>query len=327
MIDKKQAHERYIELMEKRESLLPMADMLEEEGAAMNREIEKGIGLDNRDILVNLAGLRKRHYAVRDELIDLSLSIRALEVAFGFAAWRIPKYNPPILKNVTLAAIVRDEEQNPAGGLVGWINSTVPYVESAVILDTTSTDRTLNILKSAMAQFKNLAVCKTYWEGFSKARNRVMKMVRTPRALILDADEIIADEFLSISRGFGYLAREFGEDEGSRFSVPTKLVYADLQDNVPGTDSAINPRLVFADDYFQTNQDFDYNEFINTMGDAGKEIKSPVAIWHFLPGFRKAALKQEFYYKDGSFMMDSPRDSAAVYGWKEFNPRRHLIRD
>ena len=47
-----------------------------------------------------------------------------------------------VLPNTSLCAIVRDEMMNPAGGIADFVDSTVPFVEQAVIVDTGSLDGT-----------------------------------------------------------------------------------------------------------------------------------------------------------------------------------------
>lgn len=319
-----QAH--YQRLNEEREALQPIADSLEEEGAAMNRRILRGIGLESRGVLAQVPGLKKRYFPIRDRIIRLNIRLRALENVYGLASWRIPKPGHPILRGITLAAIVRDEMKNPAGGLIDWINSTVPYVERAVIVDTGSSDKTAEVLEQARKHFKNLEVYHTNWAGFSAARNYVMNKVETPRALILDADEIIADEFLSPSRGFGHLQMELaGYARDARIKIPVNTVYAELGD-LPCED-AINPRIILAEDWFEVkDKKRDCFEYVNTAGDEGIEIRSPVAVWHFLPGVFENVLKQEHYYGDNSFMMDTPLQNAGVYGWKKFNFCRDTFR-
>jgi glycosyltransferase involved in cell wall biosynthesis len=98
------------------------------------------------------------------------------------------------LVGVSLAAIVRDEMVNPAGGIVDFLDCTVPYVEEAVILDTGSADGTREALEEAQSRYPHLRVFDHVFNGYASSRNMSLKHVRTPYALVLDADERIRPE-------------------------------------------------------------------------------------------------------------------------------------
>jgi glycosyltransferase involved in cell wall biosynthesis len=84
---------------------------------------------------------------------------------------------------VTLAMIVRDEEAHIAECLA----SVKDYVDEIVVVDTGSTDKTVEICKSFGAK-----VYHHPWEdSFSKARNQAIQYVDTPWLLQLDADEVM----------------------------------------------------------------------------------------------------------------------------------------
>ncbi len=100
-------------------------------------------------------------------------------------------------QGITLAAIVRDEMMNPAGGIQRFLASTVPHVDEAVIVDTGSVDGTRDILADATREYANLRVYDRVFKGFDDARNHSFTQVRTSHTLILDADEYMSSKDLT----------------------------------------------------------------------------------------------------------------------------------
>ncbi len=83
--------------------------------------------------------------------------------------------------SISLCMMVRNEEEN----LAQCLNSVKDVVDEIIIVDTGSTDRTVEIAKSFGARIFNHP-----WEGsFSKARNYSLKYATCEWILILDADE------------------------------------------------------------------------------------------------------------------------------------------
>jgi len=101
------------------------------------------------------------------------------------------------LEDTCLCAIVRDEKINPAGGILDFVESTVPHVDRAVIVDTGSVDGTREILEECEGRYSNLKIYDKKFRGFSDARNYSLKKGKGSNAkycFVLDADERLTDE-------------------------------------------------------------------------------------------------------------------------------------
>ncbi|MBM3247524.1 glycosyltransferase, partial [Candidatus Pacearchaeota archaeon] len=152
-----------------------------------------------------------------------------------------PQVPIAILPYTTLCAIVRDEMINPAqlpgkSGIRSFVESHVPYVEQAVIVDTGSVDGTRQELEQLQAEFPNLKVQYAKFEGYAQARNLSIDLAETPRVLVLDADEVITPKYFS--RLLNWLQNSPDGKTGNAFSL-------DFFEVVKGITSAFghNPRL------------------------------------------------------------------------------------
>ena len=86
---------------------------------------------------------------------------------------------PPVL--LSLAMIVKNEEAY----LEEALRSAAPYVDEMVVVDTGSTDRTVEIALSLGARVERFA----WTDDFSEARNFSLRACRGQYVLVLDADE------------------------------------------------------------------------------------------------------------------------------------------
>jgi glycosyltransferase involved in cell wall biosynthesis len=85
---------------------------------------------------------------------------------------------------ISLAMIVKDEEKY----IQRCLNSVIGLVDEIVIVDTGSTDNTINIVK----QFRSISLFNFNWcDDFSKARNFSIEKTTGDYVLVLDADEFI----------------------------------------------------------------------------------------------------------------------------------------
>ncbi len=90
--------------------------------------------------------------------------------------------------------IVRDEENNPAGGIERNLKVILPHVKKAVIVDTGSIDNTREILEVLKKDYPHLEVYDRKFDDFTSSRNYSLSKVRTRKILILDADELLTSE-------------------------------------------------------------------------------------------------------------------------------------
>ena len=73
------------------------------------------------------------------------------------------------LTNVCLCAIVKNEKENFANGIVEYCHRILPYVKYAVIVDTGSTDQTYEILQDlAETTYKHLYVVQGAFRVFAE---------------------------------------------------------------------------------------------------------------------------------------------------------------
>ncbi|GAB97479.1 hypothetical protein BJY21_001031 [Kineosphaera limosa] len=81
----------------------------------------------------------------------------------------------------SLVVIARDEERCLARAL----ESAAPYVDELLVLDTGSTDATVEIALGCGARVEHFPWC----DDFAAARNRALELASHPLRLVLDADE------------------------------------------------------------------------------------------------------------------------------------------
>lgn len=87
------------------------------------------------------------------------------------------------MATLALCMIVKDEQNN----LPNTLESVKALVDEIVILDTGSTDSTVQIAKSYGAKVREGF---PWSDDFALARNEALEMVQSDWVLVLDADEI-----------------------------------------------------------------------------------------------------------------------------------------
>ena len=230
----------------------------------------------------------------------------------------------PKLSDVCLCAIVRDEMMNPAGGIVDFLDCTVPFVESAVVVDTASRDRTRELLEEAKRKYPNLAVYDHRFKGFANARNYSLKKGRkfSKCALVLDADERLFEkdfeqlaklEFDSDHRGYNILIEEVDPE---RYLAPRFHPH--------------NPRIFLNSIFFRYRWDVweALCDFSFKQVREREDIKkiSSVTIKHFIPQsegiYRKEVELYNPIWGKGPFQNLQPSACPSFNSWKQLNPRR-----
>ena len=190
-----------------------------------------------------------------------------------------------ILPDTSLCAIVRDEIMNPAGGVVDFVDSTLPYVEAGVIVDTGSKDGTREALEEMKSKYSHLEVYDTKFQGFAHARNYSLKQAKTKRALVLDADErLTKNDFQDL----GIQVDRYPKD-GFNF----EFLFIDTKGS-KWHGSGLNPRLFHRTKIrfereiweFRKKRDFEY-----VIRPIGIEIK------HFVPDEYSLDLKKTMFYR------------------------------
>lgn len=93
---------------------------------------------------------------------------------------------------LSFCVIVKNEEQN----LPRCLSSVQSLVDEMIVLDTGSSDRTVEIARSFGAQVHSFEWCN----DFSAARNESLKYAQGDWVLVLDADEMLVPEIVPILR-------------------------------------------------------------------------------------------------------------------------------
>ena len=234
-----------------------------------------------------------------------------------------------ILPDTSLAAIVRDEKMNPAGGIIRFLDSIVPYVKEAVIVDTGSKDGTRGLLEEAKKKYNNLRVYDRQFDGYASSRNYSLEQVKTKRVLVLDADELLTKEDLKELKRVlikDYMLSLFKDTLGYNFNFLNILQYDEFQSNGHNPRLfEINDNLHYDNEYtgggeflYKHNHKFEFDPcVINT----GIEIK------HFRPSRLALEYKGSDWYqrlsRNISFgTRNAPSETQHFEVWKRYNSRR-----
>jgi glycosyltransferase involved in cell wall biosynthesis len=219
-----------------------------------------------------------------------------------------------ILPNVTLAAIVRDERINPAGGIKDFLHSTLPFVEEAVLVDTGSMDGTREILEVAKKSYPHLTILNHEFHGFAEARNYSLAQVKTPFVLVLDSDERLGME--DFDRLKKYM-KDNKESEG--FQITISDIYSQYQKVF-----MILPRL------FRSDKGFHYKNSLTNLAEFLEGFKSDrlivtdVKIKHFKPNSAGIKHKNCVWYNlvNTAETIPAPSITEGFSDWKKLNPQR-----
>ncbi len=235
-----------------------------------------------------------------------------------------------VLPDTTLCTIVRDEKMNAAGGIQRFVDSHVPFVESAIIADTGSVDGTRQILEEAKARYSNLKIIDIPFNGFADARNKAMKHVQTKRALILDADELLTHK--TPQNDWKILNTYLTE-------VPYPVYNFEFKKISPDKEEIISSGCGTTKRIIDMSASPCFNSVVWENLTLSKEFpvftQKAVIIKHFVPSedatFKKAQkwYKIEYYCKEVSdserlaHYQTPPSKAEGFAEWKAFNPRRN----
>ncbi len=241
------------------------------------------------------------------------------------------------LPDTSLCAIVRDEMMNPAGGIADFIESTVPFVEQAVIVDTGSKDGTRQALFAARQRYPTLSVATTLFNDYASARNLSLEHVRTRYALVLDADErLTRDDF-----------RELGALMHERPAHAYNFQVIDVHPNGEETKAeGHNPRLFVTNEQFRyTNLNARYSEILR-LGEGNDKpqveclwehdrrfvvVLTDIRIKQFLASPAAQWKKRVDWYggafgRGGDEFPKAPSDVPSFREWKMYNQQRERYR-
>jgi len=223
-----------------------------------------------------------------------------------------------ILTDTSLAAIVKNELDNPAGGIRDFIETSMPLVEEGVVVDTGSVDGTREELEELQLEFPNLVVVDKKFRGFADARNESLKHVGTRFALVLDADERLE----------AYYARQLEEWRESYPNLAYEIDVVDIPFESPDTQGIdlgahnvrffeLAPGLHFKhpiyERLYQGSNPVSPGLFENvTRFDLLQ--RTPARIFHYLPLEEQLAAKRE-WYKQQRLFSAKPLSSNKTLFW------------
>ncbi len=222
----------------------------------------------------------------------------------------------PILKDVSLCAIVRDEKINPAGGIKDFIDSTLPYLEAGIIVDTGSCDSTRKILEESKSCYENLSIFDIEFKGFANARNYSLKKIKTKWTFVLDADERLTKE-------------DFKNMEQLVDTNTTESYYFEFLNILPNgvydKGNGHNIRLFLNKKGFKYKDEEGMGEYLRPYH---PRLNSNIEIKHFL--YCHPNIKKEWYYtmRNNLFynkQISAPSKHPNFMRWKELNPNRNAM--
>ena len=235
-----------------------------------------------------------------------------------------------VLPDVSLAAIVRDERMNSAGGIIDFVESTVPFVEEAVIVDTGSKDGTRETLEELEARYPNLVVLDRPFDDYASSRNFSLDHVQTKYAFVLDADErLTRDDFVNLKQTME-----------NKPALYYQFDFLNIEEvDFPGIGH--NPRLFALEKTKYLNQENHLGEYLfidgiradNWSDDLiyNNSVITGIDIKHFSPqNFKGFMTKASSWYngvvRKGMADIIAPSETKDFEIWKEFNPQREDYR-
>lgn len=231
---------------------------------------------------------------------------------------------PVALGDTCLCAIVRDEVINPAGGILDFIDSTMPYVETAVIVDTGSIDGTRELLEEAKLRYTNLEVRDHEFKGFADARNYSVSQAKSKRVLVLDADERITP--LDIT-ALGLITRHIASySSGAPLGHSLPLLEIAYEGTTRKASLGAHSVRFFDKSAFSYYENHVWEQPTFSRGIQINQI-AEVSIRHFLPPAKALNRKvNEFYESVQRQEYFGPSSFEGFKNWKQINPHREKHR-
>ena len=219
------------------------------------------------------------------------------------------------MTSLSLCIIVKDEEDF----VEQCLNSVKDFVDEIIIVDTGSTDKTKEIAK----KFTDKVFQHEWPDDFSKARNISLKYATKEWILVLDADEIIAEEDLK-------KIRELIEDKDVDGCIFT-------QRNYTNNSSWINWVKCKEDKYtkgfngyrasklvrlFRNNKEFEFRNKVHelveySIKEKGGELKeTDIQIHHYAeskPKEKRLATAKKYFELGEEIIKENPNDARAYY--------------
>lgn len=231
-----------------------------------------------------------------------------------------------VIPNTALCAIVRDEKMNPAGGIADFVDSTMPFLESGVIVDTGSQDGTLEILNQLALKYPHLRIYSRRFDGFASSRNYALNQVKAGYVLVLDADERLTED------DFEKLKLCIEENPSKGYSLKFLQVYPDGR--IEEYSNTVEPRLFKFSERIIYKSDPTFREYTSMVSrpwnhKSDYEING-IAIKHFCPSEKGMKAKKEFYWGlvlAASGKLPAPSEIDGFSEMRAFNKMRNRLNE
>jgi glycosyltransferase involved in cell wall biosynthesis len=223
------------------------------------------------------------------------------------------------LQDICLCAIVKNEEINAAGGIRDYVESIVPYVGAAVIIDTGSTDGTREILEKCSIKYPNLKIFDREFRGFDDARNYSVqkgKLSKKKYALFLDGKERL------VKPDFERLEYMMNKNESGVYSFD--FCQISFETGEKDYSPTWNNRLIS----FVNNPIFKGKVYELPSVDDNQKIPLGIYIKRFLPSKDSRSQKLDWYNNMKSKDMSGDDCFEYIKGfeeWKKVSPYRDEI--
>lgn len=203
---------------------------------------------------------------------------------------------------ISLCMIVKNEEKN----LSRCLNSIKDMIDEMIIVDTGSTDNTVEIAESFEAKVYHFQ----WTNSFSEARNESLKYATKEWILILDAD----DEFcIEDKEKFKELINNY-LDENCLYFFET-LNYCGSFPDSNNISINLNPRL-FKNNYGYIYSGAVHNQLINPQNKI-KDVSYPVRIYHY--GYLDNSIKEKDKRKRNISLLEEQLKKSPDSKYTNFN--------